>query len=205
MGRNLRHVCRSMGGAVFLPLVCPPEDMSSSLRNGLAAASALARCHLRPLSIVLHLRGGSAGRGAARHAAPCPSNQLRRHQPPSITGGKPDPVHPRSPRGGRLEGHSAAGRTRVWLMSSGFGLVFSGVLRRGPQVCGRDPRLAPSRHAGPVCAPVKGSSVRPRAADNVDIHAFVLTEAPAGPRHSHAARHVVLGSRWHVRTRTSRW
>lgn len=90
LGRNLRHVCRSIreggGGQFSCPLFvlqrkCPPPG---ALRNGLAAASALACCHLSPLGIVLHLRGGSAGHGPARHSAPCPTNRLRPHEPPSI-------------------------------------------------------------------------------------------------------------------------
>lgn len=65
---------------------CPAPYWSSRghvLLWGLEERSAC--CHLCPLSVVLHLRGGSSGRGPARRAAPGPTNQLRRHPPPSIT------------------------------------------------------------------------------------------------------------------------
>lgn len=150
MGRNLGHVCRSMGGgAVVLPLIRPPEDMSSSW--GLEERSAC--CHLCPLSVVLHLRGGSSGRGPARRAAPGPTNQLRRHPPPSITLEAAAPEELTScvsaAHDGDVkrdapseEGGSGFGYQPV--MSSGF------TLQSDHHLLVLDPGLAPSQHAGPA-------------------------------------------------------
>lgn len=164
---------------MFLPLVCPLAAAFPS-QPCPSPSGRLHRTWTRP-----------PRRSVSRQSAPAPRTSINHA---GGGAGKTELMHLCSPRWGHLKGRASEGGRRRFcdvlygllinpMMSSGFKLhdltaflwrfSWSGDLYAGPPVSS-----VTARRLG-FC-PVKGSSVRSRAADNIDIHAFCPHGGAAG-------------------------